>query len=332
MAISIFLFVLDFAIVLTKCSAQQMPYRVISGNTAQSSRIATTLTCDQERSNIQICAEECFQMTENGTGCPGFHAHKNGSGPCYICQVSNVSQVETDAYTTFTNNHFLYLRTHNKIEPEVAMDFEDFSPESNNIHGNNVDGTTNGITISDHVTGIKGKGISLNNGAKIILSGFGHECWTNIEHCTNGLTLSIWVKLKHVTPAYVVGSGAIFQRGVNIWLQNHFSMMTTLDDRRFYAWSTTVPVVNTWYLITGTYHPTDGDSVYLNGILEAENRFDSIGYHTVSQEDWRATIGARDSVPATDPFTGTVDEFKYYYRIINAIGAYLKVDIYILVR
>ena len=309
----------------SKSSTEQMPYRVISGSSAQSSRIATTLTCDQERSNIQICAEECFQMTGNGTGCPGFYGDKDGSGPCFICDISNASQVQNVTYTTFTNNRFLYLRTHNKTEPEVAMDFDDFSPESNTIEGNNVDGTTNGITVSDHETGIRGKGISFNNGARITLSGSEHECWTNIEHCTNGLTLSIWVKLEQIRTSYVVGSGAIFQRGVNIFLLNYFSMMTSLDDQRFYAWSTTVPVVNTWYLVTGTYHPTDGNSVYVNGILEAENRFDNHGNNPVDQEDWRATIGARDSVPATDPFIGTVDEFKYYYRIINAIGTYLNI-------
>ena len=131
-----------------------------------------------------------------------------------------------NGFRNFTNNRFLYLRTHNKTEPEVAMNFEDFSSESNTIQGSNVNGTTHGITESNHVAGVRGKAIFFNHGAKITLSGFEHECWTNIEHCTDRLTLSIWIKLEQITVAYVVGSGAIFQRGVDIFILSRFSMMT----------------------------------------------------------------------------------------------------------
>ena len=317
-----FLLVIISLFSLSRSSTEQMAFRVISGTAAEASRIATTLTCDQERSDIQICSQECLEVTENETGCPGFYAEKNEHGPCYMCRISDLSEVQNSHYTTFTSNHFLYLRAHNKTEPEVSMDFEDFSPDGNSIHGNNVDGTTSGITVSDHVTGVRGKGVYFNNGAKITLTGSENECWTNIEHCSEGLTLSIWVKLEEITITYVVGSGAIKQRGVNIFLQNQFSMMTTLDDRRFYAWSTTNPVINTWYLVTGTYEPMNGNSVYINGILEAENKFDSAAYHQVDQVDWRAHIGVRDSIPVTDPMTGTVDEFKYFYKILNMMGLY----------
>ena len=306
---------------------QQMSYTLISGSAIHSSRMDTTLTCDQQRSSIQDCSAECFQMAGNGTLCPGFFADKSQVGPCYICHISNLTESQTmDGSANFTNNHFLYLRTYTKTKPEVAMDFEDFSSESNTIQGSNVNGTTNGITVSNHVAGVRGKGIYFNHGAKITLSGFEHECWTNIEHCTDGLTLSIWIKLEEITTAYVVGSGAIFQRGVDIFsLASRFSMMVSLDDQRFYAWSTTTAVVDTWYLVTGTYHPTDGNSVYVNGILEAENRFDTPANNPVNEVDWRAHIGVRDSTPYnTDPVIGTVDEFKYYYRILNTMGMQLN--------
>ena len=253
-----------------------MLYTVISGSAAEDSRIATTLTCDQERSDIQICAEECFQMTENGTGCPGFYANKDGIGPCYMCHVSNIQNVQNANYTTFTGNHFLYLRTHTKTQPEVAMDFEDFSSDNKTIEGQNVNGTANDIAESDHVTGIKGKGIFINNGANISLTGSEHECWTNIEHCTDGLTFSIWIKAESVTAAYVVGSGAIKQRGVNFFLDNRFYMLTSLYTESFNAFSHSMASVNNWYLFTGAYHPINGNSVYMNGILEAENQFTAL--------------------------------------------------------
>ena len=99
--ISLCLFLLTFSM-----ASVQMPYTVISGSAAEASRIATTLTCDQERSDIQICAEECFQMAENETRCPGFYANKVQSQFCYICHVSNVTEIQATAYTTLTEKPF----------------------------------------------------------------------------------------------------------------------------------------------------------------------------------------------------------------------------------
>ena len=312
-------------ICLSTNSTGQMLYTVIPGSAAEDSRIATTLTCDQERMAIQNCAEECFQMAENGTGCPGFYANKDGIGPCYMCHVSNIQNVQNANYTTFTGNHFLYMRTHNKTEPEVEMDFEDFFSENKTIKGKNVNGTANDIAESDHVTGIKGKGIYINNGANISLTGSEHECWTNIEHCTDGLTFSIWINAESVTAAYVVGSGAIKQRGVNFYLDNRFYMMTSLDTERFNAFSHSMASVNTWYLFTGAYHPMKVNSVYVNGILEAENQFTARASNPAVHQNWRATIGSRDSSQYNiHPFRGTVDEFKYYYTILNPMGLYFN--------
>ena len=113
-------------ICLSTNSTGQMLYTVISESSGEDSRIATTLTCDQEREDIQICADECFQMAKNGTGCPGFYANKDGLGPCYMCHISNIQNVQNANYTTFKGNDFLYMRTHTITEPEVAMDFDDF--------------------------------------------------------------------------------------------------------------------------------------------------------------------------------------------------------------
>ena len=305
-----------------------MPYTVISGSAAGASRIATTLTChNQERSDIQICAQECSQMAENGTGCPGFYANKDQRDICYICHVSNVTEIQATAYTTFTENHLIYLLHHNFYnitDPEISMNFEDFSPLSNTIYGNNVNGTTNGISAPDHVAGAKGKGIYFDNGAKITLTGSENECWTNIEHCPDGLTLSLWIKPVKLTQTYVLGSGSIKQRGINIWLHNNMAMQTSLDTQRFLVYSVSPVTANRWHLFTGMYHPTNGNSIYLDGILQAENRFDGLTSNPVSEVDWTAHIAVRDSTPYTEfPFKGTVDEFKYYYRIINKVGKYL---------
>ena len=85
-------------ICLSTNSTGQMLYTVISGSAAEDSRIATTLTCDQEREDIQICADECFQMAKNGTGCPGFYANKDGLGPCYMCHISNTISHESISF------------------------------------------------------------------------------------------------------------------------------------------------------------------------------------------------------------------------------------------
>ena len=266
-------------------------------------------------------------MTENGTGCPGFYANKDQRDICYICHVSNVTEIQATAYTTFTENHFIYLLDHkfyNITDPEISINFEDFSPLSDTIYGNNVNGTTNGILATDHVTGVKGKGIYFDNGAKITLIGSENECWTNIEHCTNGLTLSLWIKPVKLTQTYILGSGSIKQRGVNVWLHNNMAMQTSLDTQRFLVYSVSTVTANRWHLFTGMYHPTNGNSIYLDGVLQAENRFDGLTTNAVSEVDWTAHFGVSDSTPYTDyPFRGTADECKYYYRILNRIGKFL---------
>ena len=309
--ISLCLFLLTFSM-----ASVQMPYTVISGSAAEASRIATTLTCDQERSDIQVCVEECFQMAENGTRCPGFYANKDQSETCCICHVSNVTEIQA--------NYLLDHNFYNITDPEISINFEDFSPLSDTIYGNNVNGTTNGISAPDHVAGAKGKGIYFDNGSKITLTGSENECWTNIEHCPDGLTLSLWIKPVKITQTYVLGSGSIKQRGVNVWLHNNMAMQTSLDTQRFLVYSMSTVTANRWHLLTGMYHPTNGNSIYLDGILQAENRFDGLTSNPVSEVDWTAHIGVRDSTPYTDhPFRGTADEFKYYYRILNRIGKFL---------
>ena len=183
--------------ILLVSARNQMPFTVISGSKVESSKLTKTLTCDQQRNDIQICASECFNMHQNGSGsgCPGFLTDKTQSENCHICHVSSLGEINSNSFTTFTGDHLVYLiLTHNTADPDIAMDFDQFSSGDNLINGTNTDGTTTNIVESDLVDAINGKGVYLHDEGKIRLTGSGSECWTNLEHCSSGLTLSIWMK------------------------------------------------------------------------------------------------------------------------------------------
>ena len=106
--------------------------------------------------------------------------------------MSNSSEIVTNLNTTLSENSNFYLLRHSKIEPEISVNFENYS--GNTIYGEGVVGTTVDVVDSDHVEGITGKGLHLHDGAYVRLTGSGTECWTNLDHCSSGMSVSIWFK------------------------------------------------------------------------------------------------------------------------------------------
>ena len=304
----------------------QMPFTVLSGTTVESSSFSKTLICDSLGDNIEACAQECYDLQTNGTGCPGFYTGTTQTGTCHICRVSTRAEINTNSYTTFTNDHLVYLilEENGMAKPDVAMGFEKFIPESSFMNGTNTEGTTTSIVESDLIEGVNGRGIHLHNSAKIHLTGSGTKCWTNLYNCSSGMTMSIWMKPTAVGDSYVVATGVLQQRGIAFLykLDNKVRTLVTLETGRFEALSTSTLQVNSeWYLVTGTYEASLGASIYINGVMEKENRFENPRSETVDQEDWSAHIGVRDRAPYEGGyFNGYVDEFKYYYRLLNRAG------------
>ena len=175
----------------------QMPYKTVSWDSVQ---IDFTLTCNESRTSTRGCAIDCYKRELNGSGCPGFYRESlQGEGHCYICHPSSFAEIQSSLHTIFNSNHTLYLLTLKSAMPEISVNFDNYTDIT--VYGKGTTGTKSGVVDSDHVEGIKDKALYLHDGGRVTLTGLEGECWTNMDHCTSGVTMSIWFKpLEIKTP------------------------------------------------------------------------------------------------------------------------------------
>ena len=195
----------------------QMPYKKILGSsTTEINTIGSTLTCDEQRSSLKDCATECLNRSFN-SGCPGFFWNTTQNNVCYLCHVSNITEIQGSSYTVYGTNDVIYLLKPKSVKPEVSLNFENHN--GNTIPGTGTEGTITNVVEDDFVSGIKGTGLYLHDGGKVALTGSSTECWTNLQNCTSGMTVSIWFK-PHIVAAYqhMVGSSANIQEGFTFFL------------------------------------------------------------------------------------------------------------------
>ena len=175
----------------------QLPYRAISGSsTTEINVIGSTLRCNEQRNSLKECATECYDRSLN-TGCPGFYTDTTQNGICHLCHPHSSA-------TAFGSEDVLYLLRTKWAVPEVSMDFENYT--SDTIYGTGTEGTIINLAESEHVTGVKGKGIYVHGGGYVSLSGSGSECWTNLDNCTSGMTVSFWYKNSRSITRTIVSS------------------------------------------------------------------------------------------------------------------------------
>ena len=298
----------------------QMPFKKVLGSSAtEMGKIGSTLICREERQTLKDCATECFDRSSNNDECPGFYSNSTTTNICFLCRVSNSSEVNNGLHTTFTQNSKVYLLLHNKIEPEISIDFENYS--GNTIYGKGVEGTTVGVVDSDHIPGFMGNSLHLHDGAYVRLTGSGTECWTNLDHCTSGMTVSIWFKAQSQIYSYIAASGTQYQKG--------FSLITHPDQTAFWidlssgrnaVKTDTVLTVGTWFYVVVTFLGDNGPELYINGIHDSMTKLTSAPQ--IFNTDWGARIGIKDD--GDDDLhpieNAVVDEFKYYYRILSSVG------------
>ena len=216
----------------------QTPYLAVLRSSEKINAIGNILTCDEERASAPYCGSECYNRSQSGAGagCPGFYKSLNPGDPCYICRVSTNSEVQNNSFTTFTSDQVLYLLYTEAVTPEVSVDFDRYSYESGNliVAGINTTGTTRNVDETDFVPGKRNLSLHLHN-TDVTLSGSGTECWTNFDHCSSGLTMSIWVKPTAILTTYIAGTGAIHETGVSFLLKPDGRIRTrvTMEMARF---------------------------------------------------------------------------------------------------
>ena len=304
----------------------QMPYEKISGSsTTEINKRGSTLTCNEQINSLKDCAIECFDRSLTNTGCPGFFWDTTQNEVCYLCHVSNITEVQGSSFTTIETNDIIYLLKSRPAEADVSVNFDSHS--GNAIPATGTEGTTTNVVEEDFVSGIKGTGLYLHDGGRVALTGSSTECWTNIQQCTSGMTVSIWFKPTNLNHghSFIVGSGGNRLDSFSFYLNGHSrkpQMVAYLPEGRYYALAVSLLVLNQWTLITGTFHPDHGTTISMNGVFEHE-RTDLDGYVEVVDSDSRGHIRVKDAPPySQEHITGEVDEFKLSYRLLNSVGMY----------
>ena len=97
--------------------------------------------------------------------------------------------------------------------PEISVNFDNYTDTT--VFGKGTIGTKSGVVDSDHVEGIKDKALYLHGGGRVSLTGLEGECWTNMDHCTSGVTMSIWFKPLKIQTSNPVSTGGVFQTGLS---------------------------------------------------------------------------------------------------------------------
>ena len=82
----------------------------------------------------------------------------------------------------------------------------------------------------------------------------------------------------------------------------------------------TVLTVGSWFYLVGTFHEDKGLELYINGVHESMTR--STLPSQISNTDWGARIGIKDDGQDRGHHVdnAVVDEFKYYYRVLDSVG------------
>ena len=214
-----------------------MPYRVVSGSSEEIQVYNGSLMCDEQRLNIEHCGNECFNRSQSGVGCTGFYMNSSLIGSCFICHVSSITEIQANNFTTFSDNTILFVLYTKTAEPRVSLNFDQYITEAGKLKvpGTNTEGATENVAETDFVPGKRDLGLHFHSGGDVYLSGSGTECWTNLDRCPSGLTISIWVKIETLKKSYIVGTGAVQQKGVSLFFNKDGEVRTVvqLDSSRY---------------------------------------------------------------------------------------------------
>ena len=79
----------------------QMPFKKVVGSSmSEISKIGSTLICNEQRNSLKDCATECFDRSLTYAGCPGFYSNSTEKNICFLCRVSNSSEIVNNLNTT----------------------------------------------------------------------------------------------------------------------------------------------------------------------------------------------------------------------------------------
>ena len=135
------------------------------------------------------------------------------------------------------------------------------------------------------------------------------------------MSVSIWFKAQSQIYSYIAASRTQFQKGFSLITHpQQTAFWIDIASRRNSVITDTVLTVDKWFSLVGTFHGDEGLELYINGVRESVTR--STSGPQISHTNWSARIGIKDDgLDSTSPLhNAVVDEFKYYYRVLNSVG------------
>lgn len=148
------------------------------------------------------------------------------------------------------------------------------------------------------------------NGARQYLDAGDHSktCLGNTEHCTNGLTGSLWIKFRSLHEnTYYLSSGG----GVRVYYSD--GKLWVVVDRSGFRWEVGIAdlSVDTWYFVEYTWHPDKGLQVYVDNKLVGEFKQGSAS--PLTRPTGKYLIGSANSGDATG------GRFRYADAVIDEV-------------
>ena len=301
-----------------------MPYKEILGSSSDINIIGNAIQCTDMRGNVKICAEDCFTKHSENENCVGFLMDGNN---CSLCTVLNRTEVDTNQFSTLTNNHKIYLLKSPKIEPDIYISMDDFNLTTGIITGNRVSWGSQGITADDLITGKVGQAIHFNGGY-IKPAVDQPECFCSFHYCNGTVTVSFWAKsyttaFNHViTPQATSGIGVAFATTARAWFNS--------EGKNTNAILTTSILSSTeWVFLAYGVDIEVGISVFFNAVKET---FRNINDVTLNNDPAKLScsvnvIGAKFESGAYE-MKGDLDEVKYFYRVLTPTGVVRNIQLF----
>jgi len=196
-----------------------------------------------------------------------------------------------------------------------------FNGNTNDMSGNGMNGTLYNAVL---VTGQNGTA----NGAYDFSTGNAYVDLSNAywsgplmdsTGTTNDFSLSAWVKMSSYPSQYATIIGQRFQDAANFGVKPSGTMYLRMDDSSFVGSNTAISL-NTWHLVTVTFHGTGSSSstgtYYLDGKQDgSEVLWDGDG--TSSQSNTYIGWQNRSGIGADSHFPGAIDGVRVYNRLLT---------------
>ena len=237
-------------------------------------KVNVRLNCNEMYKNIRECSEQCYFKEKHGSGCLSFIENKTKNN-CHICNPASKSDIMASNYTVTNNNHLVYILKHKKKKPVMYLPLEGDNITDTTVKGDGVYGFLVQPMNTQVQAGKVNEGLYVRNSGRLVLANTANECVGDLDLCTKGLSIALWVKPSslpshggHITYSeHSINIQAKQSRRIGVWTagqSNYILHLVTQSEASVGIWSHVAVVFN----------PDAGMFVYIDGILDTFKSID----------------------------------------------------------